>query len=498
MDKNFCTIRDPQVRLNTALEKFTIRSLEPISHTYRCGKEKSGLRKVISLALRWHKRLLSFMSKQSNFSISKPSQIGLLLLKKGHKKGRGTALFSEKIPPFVENNGPSQREADVFRMKAITLIQNQAPLFPSIKKALASLKESPITVAFSKSTNLAANSVITLEQKLTPFPGETIVLKGAFIRSTNSLTPTIPILESFELSMKSEQTGFPHPSQYIGWSLSDALIPVQPLCEKQLTSIASLLKKKETISAELQHGSLSAKAKKLLWKKEAFVNDNREEFLALHEKLSIVLLKAGSKEANHLNLQIINKFFTWLRDQPSAYSLLSNAYFLMNENFVLLPFKRVLKLWIDQHCDPLSNEFKTTFFETRRVLETTRKVVIEQLATDRNQPEPMHDYIMTMGRLIGTSSDRIILQHLSGIMDELPPPFLTGFEKKLQAAAYKQLASFISELTNDSEETSFVEIKKSLLSDIRLFEQSNVRITLTNKLEVYYFSSPYLQKDQKN
>src|ERR1700733_8975472 len=462
MEKNSCTIRDPQVRLNTAsdvLEKFTkIHAIKPISRTYRCGKEKkSGLRKVVSLALRWHKRLVNFVSKRA--SLSKKFEVSLL--KVGHKQGKETSFFSEKIPTFVENNGPSQRESDVFRMKAITLIQNQAPLFPSIKKALASLKESPIyainsVASNTKSTSLMANSVITLEQKLTPFPGETIVLKGAFIRSSNSLTPTIPIPESFELSMKSEQTGFPHPSQYTGWSLSDALMPIQPHCQKQIRAISDLLKKQQTISAELLQGSLSAKAKKLLWRKEACVNDNQQEFLGLQEKLSTTLLKAASRETNNLNPQIITKFFAWLRGQSSIYSLLSNTYSLMNDNFVLLPFKKLFKVWIDQYCDPQSIGRKITFLEARQILEAARKDVVETLVNDQDQPQPILEYILTTGKLIGASSDRIILQHLSEIM-EFPPPFLTSFEKKLQVAAYKQLASFVSELSNDSKEFSFVE-----------------------------------------
>jgi hypothetical protein len=485
MEKNSCTIKDS---LNN-LEVLQIHTDESVSHTLLSKNEKTSLNKVITLALKQNLGCQKRSLTSLNFSIAKARQLVVSLLKMNLTKEKEASFFSEK-PHVFEESKVSQREEDVFRMKAITLIQNHSSLFPSIQKALASLKEAPIYTVDSSNTkfnNLMTNSIITLEQKLTPFPGETIVLKGAFIRSSNALTPTIPIRDSFELSMKSEQTGFPHPSQYIGWSLSDALIPLQSHGQKQIKSIFNLLKKKETISNELQLQSLSAVAKKILGKREACVNDHREEFLFLQEKFSIALIKAALKDISSLNLQFISQFFVWLQSQPSVYSLLSNTYFLINENFVLLPFKKLLQVWLDQRCN-LSNELKITFLEARAILESAREETLKVFTSVKNKPKLMFDYIMIMGSLIGPASDRIILQHLSEIM-KFPPPFLTGFEKKLQSAAYKQLELFISELTNkNSEGISFTEIKKLLELDIELFEQPNFISNIIEELEPHYFS----------
>ena len=339
-------------------------------------------------------------------------------------------------------------------------------------------------------SNLRRKSPKSGEQKLSPFPGETIILKGAFFRNPNSLTPTVPIPESFELALESEQTGFPHPSQHTGWGLCDSIIPSKPHRQEQIQDVCNLLKRKNALAMHLmRHGELSTKAKQLLLKKEACANEHHAEFLLLQKHLCTTILNAAPQELHSKNHgDIIHHFFDWLDGQQGAYYTLSKIYHFLNDHFMAFPFQKLTSTWQNQeNPDLLSKDPKICFLAARQTLEGVRINIKEELSKCEAFPKPVIDFIIAMGVLKGKASDRLILQHLSEVM-EFPPPFLTAFERKLQAAAFNQLESFLNELQNGHENPSFETIERLLLKDIELFENRTVTSSRVDMLEHYYFA----------
>lgn len=130
----------------------------------------------------WHSRFLKFFKKNSLLN----SHIVHIETKSFHSE-MATRLGSQKI---------TEREIDAFRMKAITLIKNHDVTFPSVAEALKTIKNTPIYATYEHENE----AIVILEQRLSPFPGETIILKGSFKRDPKSLVSTIPI--NFELTKK--------------------------------------------------------------------------------------------------------------------------------------------------------------------------------------------------------------------------------------------------------------------------------------------------------
>ena len=109
------------------------------------------------------------------------------------------------------------------------------------------------------------------------------------------------------------------------------------------------------------------------------------------------------------------------------------------------------------------------------------------------------DYIICMGQLMADASYQILLQHMSETIGFLPPK-LGIFEKKIQAALYRQLISFQNELQSgiSSKQESLDHFIAEIETDIANFkavffeELRGPAIEIVNELESYYHDHFYL------
>ncbi len=384
---------------------------------------------------------------------------------------------------------PTSWEKDAFRMKAITLIQKKLGKNFSyqISEALQSIRETPI---FSKAA--AEEGVVSFSQKITPFPGEEIEVIGSFHRK---YTVSLPVPDSFSLSSKSVQTGFPYPSQHCGWALSSHLIPSCPVRQDLLPTICPLLQKqKEIAHALLPGGELIQKAKELLALKKKAFHKKTASFLGLHKTLCLSILHASGYAIGEGFSQILDVFFTHVEEQTSPYDYLCQVQLILIETCLNKPAEKLKDAWL---TTPMGVS------GAQALLEKERKEARRGL----NLGTALDDYVALMGEVLGKASEAILMQELSEQI-HFAPPLLTDFERKVQSALYKQLITFQNEFSLKLEEedrehnleimTKWLE--KSIKSDISLFKQpsfeqfQHLAADCVAECEAYYNERYLLEK----
>ncbi len=345
----------------------------------------------------------------------------------------------------VQEKGLSKQEIDAFRMKAITLLKTHGIRFKSIADQLQIVKHTPIQA-------VAEASIVSLSQVFHTFPGEMIELRGSFKREAGGRSYSIPIPDSFRLTPRSMQTGFPHPSQYNGWALSDALISPSPRQNHPL--LKGLLKKKRTIAEALHpDGNLILRAKELLQQKgEAFERD-RDQLLDLHCQLCLAILNAapaniipeGAQEA-------ITQFYDMLKKIPNVYEYLSFVNNWIVDFFISQPFA---KLALKEKEEEASKAFEE---ETALSINRLKEQITHSHIDEEKRALA---YILCMGQLLGNPAQYIILHDRSEF-----PQLLSDYELRIQASAYKQLQEFILELEEPNRDLN---LAGQLKGDIALF-----------------------------
>lgn len=317
----------------------------------------------------WRKKLLKFLINKNDLSLKLSHAVSINPKSINPLPNDVWSCLSTVEPIF-------KREEDAFKMKAISLIQNHGDSFSTVAEAFHAVRNTPIHSQLSA-------SVITLEQKFSPFPGETLILKGAFQRD-----PGMPIPESFKLFSESVQTGFPYPIQHTGWALSDSLIPRSPLRPDQLKLLMPLLFEKEKMAEELMRkGVIQTRAREVLAKKEKVSPEkHRELFLAIIESAGF----------------------------PFSETLLSDCEFFIDK-----PFNALQNAWV--------NRSNKELLSLDPAIRLQSAIAILKSVQSENPFE------------------NILLQYFSEVIG-FPPPKLTLFEKKLQACAFKQLRDFLEEL----------------------------------------------------
>lgn len=445
----------------------------------------------------WSGKIVEFLYKQSGLSVDEtlrgsavelpqPAIMQNEAAKQLSQKLQTTSNKAMLCSSYLEI--PTQ-EADAFRVKFISLLKSQGM---TVSEQLPTIKATPIQRVAEGSP-----SIVSMMQTLRPFPGETIVLKGSFLRSTKN--SSVPIPDSFHMASESSQTGFPHPSQYALWSLCDQLVPICPLRLDHLVLLQPLYLSKNALAKELlPQGSLNAKAKEILKLKKQAFEKNRDTYLGLLRELNHAMLKAAPKGVAPENaLSLIDRFF---ENKPS-YEYLSDIFEIINSHFIEHPHNKLQESWVEgstllTHNDPksrlqaastiLSEEFQASINSLKQTTQPSSKIEQNTL-----------DYIVCMGHLLGIPARTIILQHFSEMI-KYSPPALSEYEQRMQIATYKQLMAFHKEL-NDP--LSLDNIKEMFLShlqhDISLFqdaafEEVDDRATsMVHELEVYYNSQAY-------
>lgn len=373
------------------------------------------------------------------------------------------------------------QEIDLFRMKAITLLRDH-----KLKVKRETVQKTPI-VLLSEDPE---KGIVSLFQTITPFPGETIELKGKFKRNPDNFERPIPMSDSFHLTTSSTQTGFPHPSQHHGWSLAVQLIPVCPHRLDLMTHFSALQeRRKEVANTLLPMGSHNKHGKELLkLKKEAF-DIGKNELLSLHQALSETIVKHSLCES--YPLEPITHYFDLLSTLPYAYDYLSETNAIINEKFIKIPYNQLQEERLSSPEEFKSRE-KTKAFLIQKVKEQEEKLNNDiELANTDFEKHTLH-YIQLMGKAFTQGTVPIFLQELSENLS-FAPPLLDEFSRQLQHSAYKQLVIFLDDLGANlpTIEQIHRRFNDLLLEDIALFkgettDEDEEISPILNELEAYY------------
>lgn len=419
-----------------------------------------------------------------------------------------TAASTQKISFFIKKQNEigvkiSKQEEDAFRMKAIALLHSYGNPFPSLSDEQRAIRVTPIQA-------IAENSeTVTLFQKYTTYPGETFEVQGSFKRARQSSCSSIPIPESFHLSSKSVQTGFPHPSQRAGWALADQLIPIMPQKLDRLLILQPIYQRKHEIAkALLPNGNLIAKAKELLKLKRLSFEEHKKENLEAHYRLNKAIVQAAITSNQTVPLIVdhtIDRYFALLEQKPNAFDYLCETQQTLIESFIGQPYEKLKNDWLehshpelthaDSHmrCQAALNSLEKEF---QKVLEQVQEQH-KQLTTEEELSTL--DYILCMGQILSKPCQVIILQHFSEIIG-FTAPTLKDFEKKIQLAVYKQLKEFLEEFdlidinqTEDQNRNQLdLHLKKQVESDIAIFQAQSFEdiehpaVEIIHELEQYY------------
>ena len=363
--------------------------------------ESFSRQKGTSISIYLFRKTMSFARRLFSKSVKEKIEIPPHIISKSivprkfHTLGEKTklaALVEKKaiLPQELILSAPAKQELDAFRMKAITLLKQHEIRFTSLTDQLHMIREVPIVMIENTSFSKAfAENIIAMQQTISPFPGETIELQGAFQRNSQSHSRSVPIPHSFHITTKSRQTGYPHPSQHHGWALSHTLIPAgHPLIAK-MDDIARQLIPEE---------SLNIKAKELLKIKQHCFNSNVDEFLEMHKQMNQAMLKIAHVKEH----QVLDHFFENLKKENNIYKYLSEIHKEIISNIFE---KNVAKSAFSLPCDLEYIKLISAVYE--RLL-GKNKYLLKELAVKQLQefiwelempvksPQEMHQWLQEM------------------------------------------------------------------------------------------------------
>lgn len=388
----------------------------------------------------------------------------------------------------------SKQSAELFHMKAIIILEGYGI---SSNEARAFVKNSPIYTTIEKN-----DSICTLTQTLSLFPGQTIIVKGntTLDPKTQSISHFLP--ESFTLIEELTQTGFPHATQRVGWTVASQLIPDAPQRIDLLGTTAKLFQRRNQAVAGLsqKQGDLLKHAKALLSLKKKAFEEHAIELIQMHENLAMTILQASFADPKAYHA--VGRFYQFLRNHPHPFDMLAETSQTIRECFMVKPHQTLLDAIIKGKTTDLGSTVPESRYEAAKtILDQAVDSACEEFHPTHHEVENLEeriksDYIGYMGNILGKASKPIFLQYLSEDL-VFEPPFLTPFESKVQAAAYLHLEDFLDELSVPLEgdevknsEMVYQLLKKQIASDIDLFKDESVPAT-SNEL-ADYFQKRYL------
>lgn len=382
------------------------------------------------------------------------------------------------------NSNPLPEEIDIMRLKAASMLKSQKIHFTSISETLALVHKAPINVLMEKQS-----SVATVTLMIRPLPGTTLHIVGSFQRT---MQKSIPIANSFKIIVESIQNGFPRASQYTGWSLSDALIPLFPHHLEKLSILQSIFKRKMEAALELlPNGKLTSRAANLHGvRHRLFMNHVHLHIEAHHRLAKAIFMSAPSDSKNEEMSHAIEIFFSQVAQDEKPFEYISETYQLISDKFITAPFSKLKEEWLEHKVPSLYDSDETVVFsEVTRILHSEFEAQMHFLnehlqSTSTLKEKKTIGFVIAIGFLLGKASLNIILQHLSETFG-FSPPLLNVFEQKVQAAAFKQLTQFLDELESE-EELPEKHLLHQLESDSALFLSTGQPSKITQILESYF------------
>jgi hypothetical protein len=420
-----------------------------------------------------------------------------------------TAASSEKIsrlPQIHSTSSPlpkqlvpylSWQAVQLFYMKVISLIEKHRVL--SHLEARHLIRNASLDTTLDSKLNICIATCA-----MSPFPGHTITVTGAFNKDPKSQIYNIPSKEHpFHLAITSTQNGFPHPSQ-LGWALPD-MTPQYPQRLNELPTFKGLYQSKQIISQALHPNErLLEKAKKQLEFKLKAFNENREMMIDLHQTLSVAIAEAATNNTLVLNSNHpICSFYTRLKQIHHPYDYLSNTHNLINEMYFKRCYDKLQNAWFEglvadnKEADKGENLKACRQILTCEYLKINEELRQQRLNASSELEKCTIDFILFMGKNLQPWHE-IILQQFSEIAS-FSPPELSFYLEKIQVMAYRQLTAFIcdseQDLFNEAEKNiqiAYHQMKESLESDIRI-----LRAASANDFDAFFQSHQISQELKK-
>lgn len=427
--------------------------------------------------------------------IDLPPESSMLLEFSDLKKINSIAPSSEKIaklpqlqaaiPPIIKQsvNHLSSQAVLLFHMKVIALIE---------KHHILSHKETRnlVKTASMHAEPNAEQNICIATCELSPFPGQTITVTGAFEKDPKESLYNIPSrTHPFQLSITSTQKGFPHPSQ-LGWALPD-LLPEYPQNLEKLPLFNDLYQRKQILAKQLHpHQDLLQKARRQLEAKKIAFNDAKEAMLELHQILCVAIAKAANES--------ILSFFARLKQIHHPYDYLCSTYQLINEMFYKRLQTSLQNAW---HIGRLSMRFSadTNLAVAKEILETETLKIQQEFQKKRESAASdlergAIDFILFMGCKLQPWQE-LILQQFSDLIP-LHVPTLSDFAERLLIVSLGQFTAFEKDLLSSDEGDTLKFMCERLAYDTNIFETQFLgekELTLiATELNAYYSSQRLL------
>lgn len=390
--------------------------------------------------------------------------------------------------PIHEVPHLSKQGIELFYMKVIALVEKHGIL--SNTEARHAVRMAHLHTTINPESNAC-----TVTCMLTPFPGQSIVVKGSFEKSPRSTEYTIPNAKSFQLTFTSTQTGFPHPSQHTGWALTD-LVPNYPHQLDELPLLKPLYELKQKFAHELLSNEplIEKSRQRLRLKKQAF-EKNKEQMISLHKQVCQSLIAAAPKDLIPLDTnEVVDQFFARLGRIQNSYDYLAETYHIINASFVMRPQERLKQAWIERG----QTDFAAQVIMNNEMAHVMDELHHQSQLTASDLEKCTIDFILKIGQILGKSSQNILLQQMSESMN-FAPPMLNDFELKIQTIVYKQLKGFLYQ----SSQSSIEEIEEKLLSQLeadiavltsdsfKSLEETDPEAQIVKELEAYYNTRYY-------
>lgn len=386
----------------------------------------------------------------------------LLGHKISHKQNSSTAkkvlslLQSTKRYVAEDLSRPKEEELDLFRVKAMTLLQTEKTFPYSLEESISLVQACPIEYSLHEGAYLLNGNAIELRMSLSNFPGIETKVKGAFLRDTFHPELVQPIKESFQISSFSFQSGFPHPLQYTGIALHEKLIPNFLLRPQMCPKLERLLETKRHLSQELiPNGLYHAKAKELLRRRKELFMSHKMLF-DLQKKAIFTLIDAANLNED----EYLNNFFAQITQNSNWYEELAHASYTFNERVIAGPIRTLQEEWLLKNTNLIQ---KFSYQKCQDILLESIELAKEELRGP---------FAPNIVEAFGTSCNAIHLLQISEHLN-FAPPQLSPYEYKLLLFLFRQQLIFAYEMQELDPKDLEKHLTQVLLDDIALFEESH-------------------------
>lgn len=413
-----------------------------------------------------------------------------------------TLLMGAARKKETMTSGPTHKKniqfmMDTFHMKAIRMIQMYVSQ-PAVADILKLVKQATLEIDEESDPD-----VIAMRQLLEVGPGFYILVTGCFKRHlTDSKFMTMPILDSFRLSVQLTHGGFPYPSQHTGWALADKWVEANPLRTDQVRLFQQVDQRKKKLAQQLLSDQLfMQKVRQYAKCKREIFDQHRHLFVPLHRQLQQVIKENLLVEKEN-NDSVFDAFYAEVMQAPSAFEILTQTQQQHMEIFIRQPLKVLEEEWLNGSPRLRTGSPQEKFQAACQILEEQRQRGKEHL----DPHNPQHAYLIQQGPLVGQAFQAIGLQYQSEKMG-FAPPLLNDFERKLQACAFQQLLTFLGECEQQLDNLDPDQMQQRLLmawsKDLQLLQTVNLEesepslAALIKELAHYFHSRSIINGLQK-